>query len=1074
MTGPGFVLRGVWHFRGSYAGVVAACAVGAMVLLGALFAGDSVKESLRRHVEMRLGRVEAVMGGGDRMFRAALAADLAADRVEAAPVMATQAEVSEVAGGRVRAGVAVYGVDERFFRMGPGGGAGQRGPEGREVWVNEALAAELGVQAGGALSLRFAKPGAMPGDVPMAGNTSVLQVIRGEVARVAGDLEFGRFSLASHQMPQPAVFLPIGRLQEAMAQEGKANLLLLAGGAGRLAELLRGRCTLADYGVVVDEVPLAGAVELRSERVFFDRPLAARIREVLPGAEPLVTYLANTLAAKGKTTPYSMVTAVGRGAAPFLPEADGAVLNAWEAEDLGAGVGDEVRIDYYALDEANRLVERSALFPVVGVVPMEGLAADRRWMPDFPGVADAENAVDWDPGVPMDMTRIRDRDEAYWDAHRGTPKVFLPLEAGRRLFGNRWGEFTALRVAGGAGVRERVAAQVLAALDPAVAGLVLRDLRAGGEAAAASPVDFVGMLLGMSFFLMVAAVALTAMLFRFHLEQRNRESGLLAAVGVPARRIMAWRIGEGAVVVTIGCGLGALLAAAYCILLLEMLGVLWGHAGRPVVAVKPATVAGGTAGFAILLMAVIAWVTRAQGRRSASIRLEAGNEEVPRDRPAGRPWGMIAAAVAGCAALGASSTIGNQGAFFAAGALFLIYGLLACRRRLRRGLDERVLDVGRLVEINWRRRGTRTLVVVGSLAAGVFLVVSVAAFRKHGGEGDLARPGGSGGYGWWVEVTNPSGRTAAAGTEDALGLGSLRGSLGEVMPLRVGGGEAADCFNVSAVGQPRLLAARVAEFDRRGSFAIRKVLPGYEKSWRTLAEGEVMRAFVDASTLQWVLKRKLGDRLVYQDEWGGDYQVEIAGTLGDTVFQGCLVVDESRYLQHHPGAGAPRVFLVDHGQRPVAREWLQRALADRGPVVTGTGERLAAFHGVENTYIAIFHLLGGLGVVLGSAGLGLVTARNLMERRGEFALLHTLGIADPVTRRVLRAEVARSIAWGLGIGVLAALVAVAPVVTADRPWAVIGWIVLLAALTGGVAWGASWLVLRRRFGSVLELPREGG
>ena len=43
MTGTSFVLRGLRHFRASYAGVLAGSALGAMVLLGALMAGDSVK-----------------------------------------------------------------------------------------------------------------------------------------------------------------------------------------------------------------------------------------------------------------------------------------------------------------------------------------------------------------------------------------------------------------------------------------------------------------------------------------------------------------------------------------------------------------------------------------------------------------------------------------------------------------------------------------------------------------------------------------------------------------------------------------------------------------------------------------------------------------------------------------------------------------------------------------------------------------------------------------------------------------------------------------------------------------------
>ena len=34
----------------------------------------------------------------------------------------------------------------------------------------------------------------------------------------------------------------------------------------------------------------------------------------------------------------------------------------------------------------------------------------------------------WDPPFPVDLARIRPRDEAYWDAYRGAPKAFVSLE----------------------------------------------------------------------------------------------------------------------------------------------------------------------------------------------------------------------------------------------------------------------------------------------------------------------------------------------------------------------------------------------------------------------------------------------------------------------------------------------------------------------------------------------------------------------------------------------------------------------------------------------------------------------
>jgi ABC-type lipoprotein release transport system permease subunit len=866
-------------------------------------------------------------------------------------------------------------------------------------------------------------------------------------------------------------------------QPGKANLLLLREPTGRerepLLETVRSRCTLEDYGLSVVDVPLAGAFEVRTTRVFFDRQVTGVVQRCWPAAQPVITYLANTIAAKGRTTPYSMVTAVDSAAAPFLANmTDGAVLNAWEANDLGAEVGDEVRIDYYALDAANRLVERSATLPVVGIVPLSGLAADRQWMPDFPGVADAENTSDWDPGVPMDFKRIRDQDETYWDEHRGTPKVFLPLAKGRELFGNRWGEFTGLRVPATVGSREAAADVLWQAMTPAAAGLVLRDVGPEGLAAAASPVDFAGLLLGMSLFLMVAAVALTAMLFRFHIEQRNRESGLLAAVGIPAGRLLRWRLGEGLGVVVVGSVAGVVLALGYTRFLLGWLATIWSESGEPsrmVFHVAPVTVLAGVVGFGAVMMVVIWLVTRKQARQQASLRLEAGTEEVRRIPAKPRPWGTLGLAVAGLGAMAASGVIGLQGAFFLAGFCFLLAGMAVYRWVLRRRAPGGMLTAKRLVELNCGRRSTRSLVVVGSLAAGVFLVIAVAAFRKHGVADWQARQSGTGGYAFWVEVTSPAGRSSAAKGDDVVGLGEARSQFGEVQPIRVGPGDEADCFNLNTVARPRLLATDVAALDRRGSFTIKQVIPGCEKNWDALRGGDAMRAFVDESTLMWVLKRKLGERLTYQDEWGRDYPVEIAGTLADSVFQGCFIVDEARFLHHHPTAAAARIFLLDKAADLAGgRAILQQSLADRGVTATPTSERLAAFHGVENTYISIFHLLGGLGVILGSAGLGLVTARNLTERRYEFAILHTLGIPAAVTRRVVLGEVAQLIRWGLGIGLVAAVVAILPALATSGWVRSLAWIGLLVLGIGLNAWCWSWLVFRRRLGAALDAQREFG
>ena len=1101
MSGLSFTLRGLWYFRASYLGVLAGAALGAMVLLGAMMAGDSVNQTLRQVATARLGKVDAVLAGGDRFFRSALADDLTTKNAAAtvAPVFIVKASVTAQRSGRALGNVQVVGVDGRFWHLGPSGtlhedsADGIDAPQERKFFVNECLARSLDLLTNGnlisnqTLVLRFDKPGMIARDAPLAGKAAEVIALSGNVDRVCDDAQFGRFSLETTQMPQATVFVPLERLQQALGLAGKANLLLLKAHQGEshahMLEKITHSCTLADYGLTVEEVPLANAVEIRSSRIFFDRKVAEAIQQHFPAAQPVVTYMANSIASNGKSIPYSMVTAVDTTAAPFLPDdkKNGVVLNAWAADDLAAKPGDELSLTYYALDGANRLVERSSRLMLAAVVPLTGLAADPRWMPDFPGVASAEKTADWDAGVPIDMKRIRDKDEAYWNAHRGTPKLFIPLKTGRELFANRWGEFTALRLPAAVASKDRVTTGLLEALDPAVAGLTLQDVGAQAGAAAGSPVEFAGLLIGMSLFLIAAAVALTAMLFRFHIEQRNRESGLLAALGVAPSKILRWRLLEGLCVVALGSGIGTLLAVGYTRLLLGILETIWGGAGGQRwlhLHVEANTLVGGLTGFVCLMMLVIWLVTRKQARQSASMRLEAGNEEVTRPNPQRVPWWALGYAAGGIAALGGSGLLGEAGGFFLGGCLFLSAGLAVYQWVLRRRVAAamvRELTPQRLAELNCARRGTRSLVVVGSLASGVFLVVAVAAFHKHDGDAWQQRESGAGGFAWWVETTRAMTRgNTHPEADDVLDLGDARGRFGRVLPLRIGPGDDASCFNLNSVIRPRLLATDVAVLANLGAFPIKKVLPGCAKSWDCLRGGRALRAFVDETTLLWVLKKNLGDLLIYHDEWGHEFPVELAGMLDGTVFQGSGVVDEVGLLQHYPSADGPRLFLLENaaGSAVPDRADLQRALADEGATVTSTRDRLAAFNSVENTYLAIFHLLGGLGVLVGSAGLGLLTARNLHARRYEFSILHTLGVPAAVTRRVVFGEAAQIIRWGLGIGVLAALVAILPNLSGGSITQSLGWIALLVALIAANAFGWAWLGYRRQLRHTLGATQE--
>ena len=1050
-----FIRRGIWHFKLSYLGVWAGAVLGATVLLGALLAGDSVKETLREVARNRVGKIDQIFIAGEGFFRDELAAEVRGEGLRSAPVLLLKGQLSSQKSGRALGQVQILGVDESFWDFAPSDGMALELPD-REVAVNDHLAASLGLAPGDSVILRLQEPGMLSRDAPLSGEAEDVISFRAKVREVLDAPQFGGFNLVATQLPTPTVFVPLKRLQQVIDQPAQANLLLL-GSHDRskkfdesLLARIRNRMKLADYGFSLVDIPLAQATELRSARIFLEPQIVDAVIGRYASALPVTSYLVNTFAANGKETPYSLIAAVGARGAPFLPDdfvQDDIVINEWLAKDLGVSPGQPLRVTYFSLGRGNRLSEVTAEFKVRSIIPLEGLAADRLWMPDFPGVAEAEDAQDWAPGLPLDLGRIRQVDEDYWDDYRGTPKAFITEERGRELFGNRWGNSTSLRVPIAEAGKNEFEGELLTVFHPQMAGLLLRDLREEAIAAAKSPVDIATLFLSMSFFLIVASITLTTMLFRFNIEQRNRESGLLSALGIPAKKVLRWRLWEGLLIVIAGGMVGLGIAVAYSIGILRFLETIWNEGTTDSLFkfhFNPFTMLSGLAVFVEISMLVIWLTVRKQGKKNATLRLEAGTEEVRRGASKVRRI-LIAeflCLVAGLGCIVASGAMGPQAAFFLSGMFFLIAGLLNYRAGLgwSGGRKLEVISARSLATLNSGRRPTRSLVVVGTLACGVFLVIAVTAFQKHGGEEWAEKSSGAGGFAFWIETTNPINRTADAKKDpDYFELGDQRDLLGEIRPFRMGVGDDASCFNLNKATRPRLLATDVAALAERDAFALKAVGKGLaiERGWELLrdsSEERVLRAFIDQTTMMWVLKKKVGDRIPYTDEWGGDFEIEITGALADSVFQGSLVVDEEAFLKFYPSQEGYQLFLADvPGELAAAREELQKVTADRGSTITRTQERLEGFHGVENTYIAIFHVLGGLGLILGSAGLGIVTARNLAERRGEFQVLATIGITQAVTKEVIFKEVRTFIGWGLGIGLIASLVAILPAVTGTPP-----------------------------------------
>jgi putative ABC transport system permease protein len=1077
------VTRSFWFYWRTNVAVLLAVVVATAVLTGALAIGDSVRYTLRRTLDARLGKIEYAVLPQGRFFRSQLADDLERSLGgTVSPVLQVAGIITNEHGSRRVNRIQVLGVHDKFYALGPGRNPFYAGVvEG--VVLSEAVARQLNATAGDEVVLRVEKSAVMPRDVPLISDEDRTVASRLKVRAVAGDSDFGRFDLQANQAAPFNVFVSLAWLAQQVRQQGQADMLLAANVSHTTEEVsavIKSVWQPADAGLELRRLEPQNVLELRSRRIFIDEPISAGAMKAGDNAMGILTYFVNEIRLGDKATPYSMVTALGgTGTAGLLsPDMrdDEIVINDWLADDLDARVGDSLDLAYYVMGLNRQLHQEHRRFRVVGIVPLKGPANDPNLMPDFPGLADVENCRDWKPGIPIELDRIRPRDEQYWNEHRGTPKAFITLRAGQAIWQNRYGNLTAVRYPWREGLEQEIEQQLRDRIDPAAVGLYFQPVRHRGLQAGGGGTDFGQLFLGLSMFLIASAIILTGLLFVFGVESRSSQIGILLAVGWPARRVRRLLLAEGGIVALLGTIVGIGAGLSYTVLMVYGLSTFWrGAVGGAAIyfhANVTSLVGGGLGGLCVALLAIRVSLRRQVARPVH--QLLTGNVEegltIRRRASRGRlGLGVAVASFVGVPVL-LAATAGRDsqamaGAFFGAGALLLLGGLGASQAVLRIGAGHArpMVSLRGLGLRNAARRAGRSLAVIALLACGVFLVVAVGANRRNPLAEPQSRSSGTGGFALYGECS--VGIVHDLNTEDgrrALGLADDLGAV-DAVQFRVHEGDDASCLNLNRAQQPRLLGVQPELLKQRGAFTFTAALDqGTQQGWGLLQMDlgdDVVPAVGDYPTVFWALGKNIGDEVEYIDEMGQAFHVRIVGMLANSVLQGSLVVAEDKFVARFPSVAGYQAFLIDapSDRLDAVTQGLSSDLKDYGLVLTPAVERLAAFSAVENTYLSIFTVLGGLGLVLGSIGLGLVVLRNMLERRGELAMLRAVGFDRGRLRRMVFDEHWPLCLAGLAWGAIAAVTAVIPAL--KSPGGQVPYVLLLATIAAIGLSGAAWVWL---------------
>jgi len=1081
------IFKNILFHRKAYLAVLAGVVISTTVLTGALIVGDSVRFSLGRLTDLRLGKIRYALQTNDRFFRQELASDMTLRlHLPVVPAFHTNGiAINSDRNLRINQ-VQVTGVDDRFGKFWD---QSMRMPGTDEAIISRSVAEKLKLKPGDDFLIRIRNQGKAPSDAPFISEKIPSVSIRLTVSAIADDTRMGRFSLKNNQTGPFNIFLPLKQMASLLDLSGYANMLLAADGetSGITTHMLDSVLKICwkpvDAGLHFrDSVPagdpigmMDGVSQITTDRIFFDDSTANTIMRTIPVCEPILTYLVNSISAGNKSTPYSFVTAVNNS---FLKQSipnGQIIINDWLAKDLDIVPGDSVMMTYFLMGPLRSLREDSARFFVKSIIRLKNDRSDEALMPDFPGMTDAGNCRDWETNAPVDLKKIRDKDESYWKQYRGTPKAFISLDAGKHMWGNRFGNYTAFRFPTREPGIHEIETTLMQKISPVQWGFYFSPVYKEGQVAAKNATDFGELFLSLSFFILLSALLLTAMLFHMMARMRMAETGILSAIGFSKRKILGILSIETLFVTMSGAIAGIFGGIAYNYFLILGLNTIWQDAVNTsllVMKVNPSTLLSGAAiGIvtSMTILIIILWINLKKPL-SMLVKSRSGMPD-----PGYGKKNRVLMIIITVVSFGISGVLILWSGFqekFLNSSLSLITGgsMLPGFLALVNVFLHRTSQPGELISgiyklslKNLTLRRSRTISALALISLGTFTIIITGTHRKTFYGNETTRQSGTGGFLLWAESgipiqqdLNSANGAEISGLQDDPVLKSTK-----FVQLPGVDGDDASCLNLNRVSRPAMLGVPVGLFDRLDAFQFSNLDPSADRNhpWKVLSTGltsDVIPGFADQTVITWGLGMSVGDTIFYKDESGRILKIKLLGGLDNSIFQGNILVSDSVLRRFFPSMAGARTMLIDGpvNRRDTIVKNLERLFQDHGLMVTPAADRLASFNTVENTYLSVFMMLGGLGVIIGTIGLGIVLLRNISQRKQELAIYLALGFRRKFIFKLILAEHTLILIPGLIIGSISAFPVILPLLVSPVltvPWMYVTSILMLI-LANGLLW----------------------
>lgn len=1029
------------------------------ILTGSLLVGDSVKKTLKLKAFERIGSIHSALITGDRYvtsdFVETLSQTFKDDQISG--ILRFPGTLNTPDKSIRSNAININGVDSKFWRLFENDISADD-----YIAINESLAEQKNLNIGDRIVVKYELPGRVSKDAPLSGETEKIGSISGKITNIIRPDKGGQFSILAEQKSSLNVFVPLRLLQDESNKTERCNLVLTSKING-LDEALDNHWELKDLELSY-RTTHTGFTELISERVFISQEVEDTVKKIHSESESIISYLINDIIFNDTSVPYSVGTGIGNMGSKLLgitpPKQNDIVLNSWLGENIDNGgldvkLKDEVNLTFYGVTDSREFkiigdslddggdedVEDVLSFKVTSFIDKDNESLSKKWVPDFPGLDTAKSLASWESGMPLDTKKIRDVDELYWDKYRSTPKVFINLEKAQELWGNRFGMCTSILINETNFSKDQFLESLRSNIKLTDVGMSKIDVYLNAVSSYENSLDFGSLFASLSGFLIISSLLLCFILSSFGVESRSIQLGALRSFGFTVKKIRLILILEFIIPLTLGAFFGLFGGSIYTKLALAGFDNIWSDAAVGVNFVYGYE----KSSFVICFIMIVFFsyfvariainkLTKTSPKNLLNSAVGINKTNISSRTSIVKYLSVIACFAFGVTLILLSRSLQGEklaGAFFGSGFLILLGFILLFSIHLKNTAKIKKLNLFRIGSTNASRKTSRSLAVVSTVSLGIFLVLSVNAFRL-GDEPTGSNKSGTGGFEFYATSTLPIYENLNdPKIRDNFGIEDYSLEELKFYPLRtLMNSEEASCQNLSFANNPRILGLSPEDLSKRNSFRF-TTSNSTDSNWELLynkTSDQLIPAIGDKASVMWAMKKKIGDTIEIIDGNGSPKSLIIVGLLENSILQGSLAISEDHFVELFPTVGGYNTFLIDSNSKDgkTVSEDLTRGLELRGFDLINSNLRLKEYSNVQNTYISIFSVLGGLGVLVGTLGVGIIIARSVLERRSELSVMRAIGFNKSKIKRVILYEHLFLVSIGLIIGVISSIITISP------------------------------------------------